>query len=48
VPDERPHHRPADEEPPPVLGSWNRLYGAVVLSALLVMVFVYLFSRWRY
>jgi hypothetical protein len=48
VPDERPDHRPADEEAPPVLGSWKRLYAAVVLNALLVMVLVFVFSRWRY
>ena len=48
MPEERPDDRPADEEAPPVLGSWQRLYAAVVLNALLVMALVSVFSRWRY
>ena len=48
MPEDRAVERSADEEAPPVLGSWKRLYGAVVLNALLVMVLVYVFSRWRY
>ena len=37
-----------DDDPPPVLGSWKRLYAAVLLNALLVMALVFLFTRWRY
>jgi hypothetical protein len=49
VPEDRGVDRPADdEEAPPVLGTWKRLYGAVVLNALLVMALVFVFSRWRY
>ncbi len=48
VPEFRADDRPADDEGPPVLGTWKRLYGAVILNALLVMALVYVFSRWRY
>jgi hypothetical protein len=37
-----------DDDPPPVLGSWKRLYAAVLLNALVVMALVFLFSRWPY
>jgi hypothetical protein len=37
-----------DDEPPPVLGSWKRLYAAVLLNALFVMALVFVFSRWPY
>ena len=37
-----------DEERVPVFGSWPRIYGAVVISALLVMALVVLFSRFPY
>jgi hypothetical protein len=30
------------------LGSWRRLYGAVLATALGVMVLAFLFSRWPY
>jgi len=30
------------------LGSWGRLYTAVLLTALVVMVLAFLFSRWPY
>lgn len=39
---------PAVDEPPPVLGSWTRLYAAVIVNALAVMALVFVFSRWRY
>jgi hypothetical protein len=45
---DRRDESPPDDEPPPVLGSWKRLYGAVLLNALLVMALVFVFSRWRY
>jgi hypothetical protein len=48
VPEDRTVDRPADEEAPPLLGSWKRLYGAVVLNAIVVMVLIFVFSRWRY
>jgi hypothetical protein len=30
------------------LGSWGRLYAAVLVTALVVMVLAFLFSRWPY
>jgi hypothetical protein len=30
------------------LGSWGRLYAAAILTALGVMVLVFVFSRWPY
>jgi hypothetical protein len=45
---DRPEDRVAGEEPPPVFGTWRRIYAAVLLNALLVMALVYVFSRWRY
>ena len=48
VPVDRPEDHPADEEPPPVFGTWPRMYAAVLLNALLVMALVFVFSRWRY
>ena len=37
-----------DEEPVPIFGSWGRIYAAVILSALGVMVLVALFSAWDF
>lgn len=37
----------APEEPPP-LGSWPRIYAAVIACALATMGLVALFSRWNY
>lgn len=31
---------------PPLFGSWNRLYGAVVLNTLLIYLLLFLFSRY--
>ncbi len=33
------------EEPPPILGSWRRLYAAVLGWLLLLMVVFHLFAR---
>ena len=50
-----PYHMPEetsdqrdDERRVPFFGTWSRIYGAVVVSALLVMVLLTLFSRWPY
>jgi hypothetical protein len=40
--------RVASEDPPPLFGTWKRIYAAVVLNAILVMALVFLFSRWPY
>lgn len=39
-----------EPEPPevPLFGTWRAIHGAVVLSALVVMALVALFSRWPY
>jgi hypothetical protein len=36
------------EDPPPVLGSWRRVYAAILLLELAVMALIALFSHWRY
>ena len=36
------------EDPVPVFGSWPRIYAAVILWALVVMVLIALFSHARY
>jgi hypothetical protein len=42
-------HDPQDSEGPvPLFGTWPALYTAVVISALVVMGLVALFSRWPY
>ena len=42
-----PPQEPASEqEPPPVLGSWRRLYLVLVLELLLITVLSYALSRW--
>jgi len=33
------------EEPPPVLGTWRRLYTAIVLYLIVLVTLLYLFSR---
>ena len=33
------------DEPPPVLGSWNRLYALVLGELLLCVLFFYLFTQ---
>ncbi len=43
--DEPPHISLRDEEePPPVLGTWRRLYTAIALYLLLLIVLFYLFT----
>ncbi|MCC6365821.1 MAG: hypothetical protein IT165_20080 [Bryobacterales bacterium] len=34
----------ADEEPPPFLGTWERVYGAVVIYLAMLIVLFYTFS----
>jgi len=34
------------EEPPPVLGSWPRVYAAVVVYLLILVVLLYLATRY--
>jgi hypothetical protein len=37
-----------EDGPVPFFGTWSALYTSVVVSALLVMALVALFSRWPY
>jgi hypothetical protein len=39
---------PEPDEPVPLLGSWARLYAAVLASALAVMGLLALFSHWSW
>ncbi len=40
--------RAPDDERVPVFGTWPRIYAAVILNALVVMILVWLFSRWPF
>jgi hypothetical protein len=37
-----------DEDPVPVFGSWRAIYAAVIVSNLVVMALVTLFSHWSF
>jgi len=37
-----------DDEDVPLFGTWRRIYVAVILSALVVMGLVTLFSHWNF
>jgi hypothetical protein len=39
---------PLPEEPPPLLGSWPRVYGVVLLLEAAVLLAIAIFSRWPY
>lgn len=41
-------HPPAEDEPVPFFGSWPAIYWAVIACAVLVMLAVAAFSRWRF
>jgi hypothetical protein len=43
-----PAPAPSDDDAVPVFGTWRRIYAAVVVSALVVMGLVALFSSWPY
>jgi hypothetical protein len=43
-----PTDRHDENGPVPLFGSWRAIYAAVVVSALVVMALVALFSRWPY
>ena len=36
---------PPDDEPPPILGTWRRIYIAVLLWLALMIVLFWLFTR---
>jgi hypothetical protein len=40
--------RHGEDGPVPLFGTWRAIYTAVVVSALVVMALVALFSRWSY
>jgi hypothetical protein len=37
--------RPPDDEPPPFLGSWRRVYTAILIYLVCVIVAFYIFTR---
>ena len=39
---------PEDDEPIPVFGSWRRIYLAVIVSNVVVMALIALFTAWAY
>jgi uncharacterized iron-regulated membrane protein len=39
---------PVNDHRVPVFGTWPRIYAAVILSALVVMALLALFSWWRF
>lgn len=40
-------HRPAaQDEPPPFLGTWGRVYAAVILYLIVLIVLFALFAHW--
>ena len=41
-----PPDRHDEDGPVPLFGTWRAIYTSVVVSALVVMVLVALFSRW--
>ncbi len=43
----RPDVNPPEvEEPPPLLGSWRRLYALVTIELLLCVALLYALARW--
>jgi hypothetical protein len=42
---ERIENKEIDQEKPPILSSWNRLYAVVLLNLALLIVLFYLFSK---
>jgi hypothetical protein len=37
---------PAPDEPPPLLGTWHRLYALVIVELLLCAALLYALARW--
>jgi hypothetical protein len=37
-----------DEDPPPFLSTWTRVYVSILLLEAVVVALVAVFSRWRY
>ncbi len=33
------------EEPPPIMGSWNKLYGLVLANLILLIIIFYIFTK---
>ncbi len=44
--EQTPDHR--DDDLVPFFGTWPRIYGAVIVCALVVMALLAVFSRWPY
>lgn len=43
--DERIENKEKDQEKPPILSSWNRLYTVVLLNLALLILLFYLFTK---
>jgi hypothetical protein len=39
-------NEPEPEEPPPLLGSWQRLYALVIIELLVCSALLYALARW--
>ena len=37
---------PSPDEPPPLLGTWNRLYAVVIVELLVCAALLYALARW--
>ena len=37
---------PPEEEPPPLMGTWRRLYGLVLAELCLLVLLFYVLTRW--
>jgi hypothetical protein len=48
--DDQRESDPHDDEhqPVPLFGTWRRIYAAVLLNLAVMLVLLYLFSRWPY
>jgi hypothetical protein len=44
----QPEAQAGEDNRVPLFGTWRRIYTAVLLNALLLMLLVAVFSRWRY
>lgn len=45
-PNRRAAAKAPPDEPPPVLGTWNRLYAVVIANTLIIYVLLWAFSRY--
>jgi hypothetical protein len=41
-----PAPQPEADEPPPILGSWRRLYALLIIELAVITVLAYALGRW--